>query len=120
MSKDQKSPENEIASKMPPGRNSLGKGFAMIELISRIILAVVVRFWRLCTTGLLFIVLVFCIQGGVLAFILLVFGILGKKTISSSLYKSVSENIPISIQSKTVNIFIPSPVPATFTSGTKI
>lgn len=74
--KDLESGEKD--QKMPPRRNFVGKGFATIELVSRIVLKVVVRFWRLCTTGLLVIVLVFCVHGGILAFLLLVLGVLGE------------------------------------------
>ena len=69
----------ETEANMPGKRNAIGKGFATIELISRIVLAVVVRFWRLCTTGLLIIILLFCVHGGILAFTFLVLGILGKE-----------------------------------------
>lgn len=64
-------------AKMPARRNIVGKGFATIELVSRVALAVIVRFWRLCTTGLLVIILIFCIHGGLLAFTFLLLGLLG-------------------------------------------
>ena len=64
---------------MPGRRSFIGKGFSTIELVSRVVLAVVVRFWRLCTTGLLVIILLFCVHGGILAFTFLVLGILGKR-----------------------------------------
>ncbi|KAK7091462.1 protein ABHD13-like [Littorina saxatilis] len=78
MINDQTVPLIEETDQTMPGRRSfVGKGLATIELVSRIVLAVVVRFWRLCTTGLLIIILLFCIHGGILAFTFLVLGILG-------------------------------------------
>ena len=70
--------KKETDPNMPGRRNFVRKGFATIELVSRIVLAIVVRFWRLCTTGLLVIILLFCVHGGILAFSFLVLGILGK------------------------------------------
>lgn len=72
------SDSKETDTSMPGRRNFVGKGFATIELVSRIVLAVIVRFWRLCTTGLLMIILLFCVHGGILAFTFLVLGVLGK------------------------------------------
>ena len=69
----------ETDPNMPGRRSFVGKGFSTIELVSRVVLAVVVRFWRLCTTGLLVIILLFCVHGGILAFTFLVLGILGKR-----------------------------------------
>ncbi|KAL8558237.1 hypothetical protein ACOMHN_040935 [Nucella lapillus] len=77
MINEQPDAESKEDSKMPGKRNFIGKGFKTIEFVSRLVLAVVVRFWRLCTTGLLIIVLLFCVHGGVLAFTFLVLGILG-------------------------------------------
>ncbi|XP_046583864.1 protein ABHD13-like [Haliotis rubra] len=54
-----------------------GAGFAMIELISRLVLAVMTRFWKLCSTALLIILLVFWFEGGMLASFLLVMALLG-------------------------------------------
>lgn len=67
----------ESKPKMASRRTFLGKSFASIDLFGRVVLAVVFKFWKLCTTGLLVIVLLLTIHGGALAFTFLVFGILG-------------------------------------------
>lgn len=68
---------SESKPNMPSRRTFFGKGFATFELLGRVVLAVVCKFWKLCSTGLLIIVLLFSIHGGALAFTFLVFGVLG-------------------------------------------
>ena len=54
------------------------KQLVLINFLGRLAWAVVLRFWRLCTTGLLIIILLYCLHGGYLAFAFLVFGMMGK------------------------------------------
>jgi hypothetical protein len=74
---DQKEPlisDSDMALRRTFFKNSL----LWIRFLSQIFLAVIIKFWRLCTTGLLIIVLLFFMHGGALAFTFLVFGVLGR------------------------------------------
>ncbi|XP_069105736.1 protein ABHD13-like [Argopecten irradians] len=55
----------------------MGKGFRTIELVTRLVFAVVMRFWKLCTTAVLILLLAFWMTGGVVTFLLLIFALVG-------------------------------------------
>lgn len=55
----------------------MGKGFRTIELVTRLVFAVVMRFWKLCTTAVLILLLAFWMTGGVVTFLLLIFALAG-------------------------------------------
>ncbi|KAJ8322008.1 hypothetical protein KUTeg_000479, partial [Tegillarca granosa] len=57
--------------------NKMGKGFRTIELISRVVIAVISRFWKLCMSTALMLLLIFWFNGGALTLILLIFSVLG-------------------------------------------
>ena len=56
----------------------MGKGFRSIELVYRLVLAVLTRFWKLCTSAALILMLVFWMQGGLLTLFLFIFALIGK------------------------------------------
>lgn len=57
--------------------NKMGKGFRTIELISRVVIAVISRFWKLCMSTALMLLLIFWFNGGALTLTLLIFSVLG-------------------------------------------
>ncbi|XP_060064455.1 protein ABHD13-like isoform X2 [Ylistrum balloti] len=57
--------------------SEMGKGFRTIELITRLVFAVVMRFWKLCTSAALILLLAFWTTGGVITFLLLIFALVG-------------------------------------------
>lgn len=57
--------------------NKMGKGFRTIELISHIVIAVISRFWKLCMSTGLMLLLIFWFNGGALTLILLIFSLIG-------------------------------------------
>lgn len=67
-----------VADKMPSrGRNFFKKTLMTVEILIRLALIIVSRFWKMCTTGLLIFTLLFWTQGGSYAFCFFVLGVLG-------------------------------------------
>ncbi|ESO86065.1 hypothetical protein LOTGIDRAFT_129983 [Lottia gigantea] len=59
-------------------RNFVGSGFGTIKLVSTIVLALLIQFWKLCTTAALVVFLIFWFEGGIVAsitFFLAIFGL---------------------------------------------
>ena len=69
--------KKELVIKMQYWRVFAKKGKATLYLLSKITIAVFARFWRLCTVGLLVVVLLFCVYGGVLALAFIILGVFG-------------------------------------------
>ncbi|XP_059139107.1 protein ABHD13-like [Physella acuta] len=59
------------------GRNFFKKCLATIEILVRLALMIVSRFWKMCTTGLLIVTLLFWTEGGTYAFCFFIFGVFG-------------------------------------------
>ncbi|OWF36310.1 protein ABHD13-like [Mizuhopecten yessoensis] len=69
---------NRIAeSELDTNSPEMGKGFRTIEWVTRLIFAVVMRFWKLCTSAALILLLAFWTTGGVVTFLLLIFALIG-------------------------------------------
>lgn len=66
-----------VQSRLSKNSNEMGKGFRTIEFITRLTFAVVVRFWKLCTSAALILLLVFWMTGGLLTLLLLIFALIG-------------------------------------------
>ncbi|KAK6168172.1 hypothetical protein SNE40_022050 [Patella caerulea] len=58
-------------------RDYVGSGFSTIQIVSRIVLAVMLEFWKICTSALLMVLLIFWFQGGFLASLVLVVAVFG-------------------------------------------
>ena len=62
----------EVDPNMPRTKQSIEHtGFKTIETIGRIVLHVVLRFWRACSAALLIVLLLYWLYGGVVSFLLL-------------------------------------------------
>ncbi|XP_064605385.1 protein ABHD13-like [Liolophura sinensis] len=59
------------------GLSARKTGFRTIELVSRITIMLIVRFWKLCTSALLLLLLTFWMSGGLVTFLLLCFAVIG-------------------------------------------
>ncbi|KAK3803365.1 hypothetical protein RRG08_006918 [Elysia crispata] len=67
-----------VAAEMPArNRNVLRKVLATMEILCRLALMIVSRFWKMCTTGLLIVTLLFWTQGGPIAFCFFILGVMG-------------------------------------------
>lgn len=53
------------------------RGFHTIELVSRAVLIILMKFWRICTSLVLILLLSYWLYGGILVFFLLIMAILG-------------------------------------------
>lgn len=53
-------------------------GFRTIEIVGRLVFAIMMKFWALCTTALLILLLLFWLYGGFVAFSLLTVAVIGK------------------------------------------
>ena len=53
-------------------------GFRTIEIVGRLVFAIIMKCWGLCTTALLILLLTFWLYGGLVAFSLLCVAVLGK------------------------------------------
>ncbi|XP_041360811.1 protein ABHD13-like [Gigantopelta aegis] len=69
--------EDKIKIKMPVKTSVIGSGFATIELVSSLVMAVLSRFWKLSSTALLIILLVFWFEGGLGASFMLILAVFG-------------------------------------------
>lgn len=67
-----------ISERMPPtSRNLFRKVLATIEILVRLALMIISRFWKMCTTGLLIVTLLFWTEGGSYAFCFFMLGVFG-------------------------------------------
>lgn len=53
-------------------------GFTTIDMIGKLVLSAMLKFWWLCTTALLILLLLYWLYGGVITFLLLVIAVIGK------------------------------------------
>ena len=65
-------------STMSKTRNLCRKIAATVEILCRLLAMVISRFWKMCTTGLLIVTLLFWTEGGSYAFCFFILGVMGK------------------------------------------
>ena len=69
---------SEIDAAMPRTTKSIEHtGFKTIETIGRLVLHVILRFWRACSAAMLTLLLLYWLYGGVVSFLLLMAAVLG-------------------------------------------
>ena len=78
MKNDEDDRQKLIQSNPSDKGQKMGKGFRIIELVACIVFAVVKKFWKLCTSIGLILLLTFWYHGGYITLLLLGFALMGK------------------------------------------
>ncbi|XP_005100785.1 protein ABHD13 [Aplysia californica] len=69
--------DRSSASTMSKSRNICRKIAASVEILLRLLVMIISRFWKMCTTGLLIVTLLFWTEGGSYAFCFFILGVIG-------------------------------------------